>query len=287
MVKKYSEDTLSEMAAYYDEHGVVKLPGLIEPEQVDRMLGEIDKAAARADEPPAPGDELSFGKAEGRLTIRYLWRNNPVIRDFVLQPELAYPIARIVGSEQLKFWFDLTFMHNGSTSGDAGAGTPWHHDIAAFTFKGLQLPSLWMAMTAADENRSRLKFIDGSHKTVPGFYRTADRMPPADGRSDGFLDVPDYDALIASGREKVITWDVEAGDAIILHPYVVHGAEGNRGVQSRRVAITTRWLGDDVRFLPTSFAESQKAVGIAKSGLMLGSQPRGEYFPTVWPAAVS
>ena len=287
MVKRFTEDVLAEMAAYYDEHGVVKLPGLIEPEWVDRILGEIDKAAARADEPPPAGDDLSFGKAEGRLTIRYLWRNNPVVRDFILQPDLAYPIARIVGSEHLKFWFDLTFMHSGSTAGDAGAGTPWHHDIAAFTFKGLQLPSLWMAMTDADENRSRLRFIDGSHKTVPGFYRTADRKPPGDGQSDGFLDVPDYDALIASGEEKVITWDVEAGDAIILHPYVVHGAEGNRGQQSRRVAITTRWLGDDVRFLPTSYAEAQKGVGIAQSGLVLGSRPRGDYFPTVWPAVAA
>ena len=282
MVRRYTEDELDEMSAFYEEHGVVKLPGLIEPEWVEKILATIDETAARADEVQPAGSDLSFGKADGRMTIRYMWREIPTVRDFLLRADLAEPIARITRTEQLHFWFDLTFIHDGSTSGTAGAGTPWHHDIAAFTFKGQQLPSLWMAMTSADENRSRLKFIDGSHKTVPGFIRTADNKAPEDGSPDGFIDVPDYDRLVAEGREKIITWDVEAGDAIILHPYVIHGADGNRGQQSRRVAITTRWIGDDCRFLPTSYAKARSGVGIVASDLKLGARPHGEYFPIVW-----
>ena len=283
MVKKYTDAEIDTMAAFYEEHGAVKLPGLIEPEWVKTILETIDATAARADEPQPPGRDLSFGRAEGRMTIRYMWRDVPVVREFLLRPDLAEPIARIVRTHQLRFWFDLTFMHNGSTQGDAGAGTPWHHDIAAFTFKGMQLPSLWMAMTPADANRSRLKFIDGSHKTVPGYYRTADQKPPADGSQDGFLDVPDFDAMVARGDEKILAWDCEPGDAIIIHPCTIHGADGNKGgAQGRRVAITTRWLGDDVRFLPTSFAASQRAVGIVASEMVLGAKPHGEYFPVVW-----
>jgi ectoine hydroxylase-related dioxygenase (phytanoyl-CoA dioxygenase family) len=140
-----------------------------------------------------------------------------------------------------------------------------------------------MAMTPSDAQRSRLEFIDGSHKSVPGYFRTPDNPAPADGSSDGFLDAPDYDALVAAGLEKIITWDCEPGDAIVIHPYVIHGARGNTGGQhGRRVAITTRWLGDDVRFLPTNWSKAQKAVGIAQSGLVLGSQARGDYFPLVW-----
>ena len=287
MVKRYTEAELDAMAAFYEEHGAVKLPGLIEPEWVETILATIDETAARADEPRPPGSDLSFGRAEGRMTIRYMWRDVPVVREFLLRPELAEPIARIVRTERLRFWFDLTFMHNGTTVGDAGAGTPWHHDIAAFTFKGEQLPSLWMAMTPADAERSRLQFIDGSHKTVPGFYRTADNAAPADGSKDGFLEVPDFDALVARGEQKILTWDCEPGDAIIIHPYAIHGARGNAAGSShgRRVAITTRWLGDDVRFLPTSFAAAQKAVGIAASELSFGSRPHGEYFPLVWSEA--
>ena len=294
MVKRYTDAEIDDMAAFYEAHGAVKLPGLIEPEWVEKILATIDETAARADDPALKGHDLSFGRAEGRMTIRYMWREVPMVREFLLRPDLAEPIARIVGTKTLHFWFDLTFMHNGATQGDAGAGTPWHHDVAAFTFKGMQLPSLWMAMTPADANRSRLKFIDGSHKTVPGYYRTPDNKPPADGSNDGFLELPDFDAIVARGEEKILTWDCAPGDAIIIHPFTVHGADGNKGgdarsgnAAGRRVAITTRWLGDDVRFLPTSFAASQRGVGIAESGLALGSKPRGEYFPLVWDETAS
>ena len=286
MLKRYSEEELRAMTAHYETHGVVKLPGLIEPEWVDRILAAIDQTAQRADEPQPPDRDLSFGRGDGRMTIRYMWRDVPVVRDFLLRPELAEPIARIVGTQTLRFWFDLTFMHHGGQGGEAGVGTPWHHDIAAFTFKGEQLPSLWMAMTPADEKRSRLEFISGSHKTVPGFYRTPDNPRPADGSDDGFLDLPDFDARVAAGEEKLLTWDYEPGDAVIIHPYTIHGAKGNSGgAHGRRVAITTRWLGDDVRFLPTYWAKAQQAVGIAKSGLNFGSRAKGEYFPLVWDSS--
>jgi ectoine hydroxylase-related dioxygenase (phytanoyl-CoA dioxygenase family) len=144
-----------------------------------------------------------------------------------------------------------------------------------------------MAMTPADAQRSRLEFIAGSHKSVPGFYRTPDNPRPADGSDDGFLDLPDFDAEVAAGRAELLTWDCAPGDAIIIHPYTIHGARGNTGQagHGRRVAITTRWLGDDVRFLPTHWAKASKAVGIAKSHLSLGSRAHGEYFPLVWDSA--
>ncbi len=286
MVKRYTDAEIAALTAYYQEHGAVRLAGLIEPEWVERILATIDETSHLADQPQPPGRDLSFGRGDGRMTIRYMWRDVPVVREFLLRPELAEPIARIVGTKTLRFWFDLTFIHTGA-GGEAGVGTPWHHDIAAFTFKGEQLPALWMAMTRADEKRSRLMFIDGSHRSVPGYYRTPDNPRPADGSDDGFLDLPDFDAMVAEGREKIITWDCDPGDAIIIHPYVIHGARGNASGDDhgRRVAITTRWLGDDVRYLPTNWTKASKAVGIAKSNLHLGSRAQGEYFPLVWNQA--
>jgi ectoine hydroxylase-related dioxygenase (phytanoyl-CoA dioxygenase family) len=285
MVKRYSDAELTAFKDHYDTHGVVKLPGLIEPEWVTRILAAIDDTAQLAERPQPPERDLSFGRGEGRMTIRYMWRDVPTVRDFLLRPELAEALARISGTKTLRLWFDLTFIHHGGSGGEAGVGTPWHHDIAAFTFKGEQLPSLWMALTPADAQRSRLEFISGSHKTVPGFYRTPDNPRPADGSDDGFLDLPDFDAQVAAGTAKLLTWDYEPGDAVVIHPYTIHGARGNSGgAHERRVAITTRWLGDDVRFLPTNWAKASQAVGIAKSGLHLGSRAQGEYFPLVWNA---
>jgi ectoine hydroxylase-related dioxygenase (phytanoyl-CoA dioxygenase family) len=282
MIKRYTDAEIDTMAAFYEEHGAVKLPGLLDATTVKRILDTIDDAAAKCEAGEELGRDTSFGRAEGRMTIRFMWRSSPVIRDFMLDPELAEPIARIVGTKQLRFWFDLTFMHNGSNQGEAGAGTPWHHDGSAFHFKGMQLPSLWMAMTPSNAERSRLKFIDRSHKTVPGFYRTPENTPPEDGSKDGFLETPDFDALVARGEENVLTWDCEPGDALMIHPLTIHGADGNTGNAGRRVAITTRWLGDDVRFLPNSYNRAMKSTGLAESDLAIGGKPKGDYFPVVW-----
>ncbi|WP_304164570.1 phytanoyl-CoA dioxygenase family protein [Phenylobacterium aquaticum] len=290
MVKKYTDAEIADLRAYYEEHGVVKLTGFIEPEWVDKVLGAIDDAAARSDEPIPAGAGLSFGKADGRMTIRHQWRENPTIREFLLNPEMARVVAKIVGSKTLRFWFDLTFMHDGAPDGGKGAGTDWHHDIAAFAFKGEQLPSLWMAMTQANAERSRLMFVDGSNKSVPGYYRTPGHIPPADGSDDGYLTIPDIDAEAAAGNLNIITWDCEPGDAIILHPYVVHGASGNtgKGFAGRRVAITTRWFGDDVRYLPThiptgnGLSVPRQVPGVDYNPVKVGGRPDGEYFPLVW-----
>jgi ectoine hydroxylase-related dioxygenase (phytanoyl-CoA dioxygenase family) len=284
MVRRFSEDEYADLRAFYEEHGAVKLTGLLSADEAAMLLAAADEMKARADEPIPAGSDLSYGRADGRMTIRYLWRVLPQVRDFMLRPELAEPIARIVGTKELRFWFDLTFMHDGAPDGDVGDGSRWHHDVAAFGFKGEHLPSLWMALTPADERRSRLRFIDGSHKSAPGLYRLTDAPGPIEGEPDGFVDLPDFSRLIETGEVKELTWDCEPGDAIIIHPYQIHGAKGNRGDADagRRVAITTRWLGDDIRFLPHDYANSRRAPGMAKSDLRLGSRPRGEYFPLVW-----
>ena len=282
MVATYSEEQIAEFKAFYQQHGTVRLPGLVEPEMVGKLLNMVDEAATRADEPRDPASTVSYGRAPGRMTIRQQWRENALLREFLLRPALVDVMARIIDTRELRFWFDLTFMHDGSPSGDPGAGSDWHHDIGAFAFKGEQVPSLWMALTPTNAERSRLQIISGSHRWEDGFYRPPGM--PAD-KPDGYLAIPDIDAMIASGEVEVITWDCDPGDAIILHPSVVHGASGNLGDKGagRRVAITTRWLGDDVRFMPTQNFGSDMIAGMSGGLLPIGARPRGDAFPLVWP----
>jgi ectoine hydroxylase-related dioxygenase (phytanoyl-CoA dioxygenase family) len=286
MIRQFSDSELAEFRAFYVEHGAVKLPGLLGPETVEKTLAAIDAVAARADDPIPAESDLSFGRAPGRMTIRHIWRQDPFVRDLMMSRALAEPIARIVGSETLRFWYDLTFMHDGSPEGGHGAGTPWHHDIAAFGFQGQHLPSLWMALTPADANRSRLRFVDGSHRFAPGFYRPPGAAPVQD-EPDGFTAMPDFETLMASGGVKELTWDCAPGDAIIIHPYQVHGARGNKGDADagRRVAITTRWLGDDIRFLPHNYKRAIASVEMPKAArpeMTLGGLPPAAHFPLVW-----
>jgi len=284
MIKQYSDAAIAHLAANYDTHGAVHLPGFLDDETLGRLQAVVNSAMQTMEQPRSTSQASSCLRSQGRLTLRYLWRDSAELRDVLLQRAVAQPIARIVGSKTLRFWFDLTFVHFATPTGDAGMGTPWHHDVPTFSFKGDLMPSLWLALTPTDSTLSRLMFIDGSHRTNRGYYRSPELEKPAPGQQDGFLDLPDFDALLADGTARLLTWDCAPGDAILLHPCTIHGALGNtgQGKHPQRVAMTTRWLGDDVRFLPYSFQRARQQRAISETNLMLGQRPHGEWFPLVY-----
>jgi ectoine hydroxylase-related dioxygenase (phytanoyl-CoA dioxygenase family) len=287
MIKQYGEDDIRRLAADYGIHGAAHLPGFLGDEELARLQGVVEAAAATIDQPRTADQASSSLRSAGRLTIRYLWRDNAALRQVLLQRAIAQPIARIIGSKTLRFWFDLTFVHFATETGGAGMGTPWHHDVPTFSFKGDLMPSLWLALTPADSTLSRLMFIDGSHRTNHGYYRSPELKKPAPGERDGFVDLPDFDAMIARGEVRMLTWDCQPGDAILLHPCTIHGALGHDGNAQHpwRIAMTTRWLGDDVRFLPHSYDRARQQPAIAQTNLMLGQRPHGEWFPLIYDAS--
>lgn len=283
MIKHYNAYDIRSLAVDYQTHGVIHLPGFLQAEALTRLQRIV---ATTIDQPPLPGRAFPRQTAEGRLTLRYLWRDSAELRDVLFQQAMAKPIADIVGSKTLRFWFDLTFVHSGAGGGRPGSGTPWHHDVPTFSFRGELMPSLWLALTPTDATLSRLMFIDGSHRTNQGYYRSPELPKPPAGCQDGFVDLPDFDALIAAGKVQVLAWDCQPGDAILLHPCTIHGAQGHdgQGPHPRRIAMTTRWLGDDVRFLPHSYERALQQPAVAQTGLMLGQRPHGEWFPLVYDA---
>jgi ectoine hydroxylase-related dioxygenase (phytanoyl-CoA dioxygenase family) len=284
MIRHYCEDDIRRLAADYDTHGAVHLPGFLGNEALARLQAVIHAAIAAIEQPQTTNSVSSVVRSDGRLTLRYLWRTSADLRQVLLQQAVAEPIARIIGSKTLRFWFDLTFVHFATETGNAGIGTPWHHDVPTFSFKGDLMPSLWLALTPADSSLSRLMFIDGTHRANQGYYRPHEIKAPAPGERDGFVDLPDFDALIARGEVRMLTWDCQPGDAILLHPGTVHGAWGHdgKGKHPRRIAMTTRWLGDDVRFLPHSYDRALQQPAISQTNLMLGQRPHGDWFPLVY-----
>lgn len=271
----YPAETLAQMADFYAAHGVVHLPQLASADWVARLTSEIDRKAAGIDAPDA-GSVVTYGRGEGRTTIRWLWRESAELRRFLLRAELGEVVAKVIRASEVRCWYDNTFIHD---SGHPGGGTPWHHDIAVFPLKGHQNPSLWIALTPATRQSSTLKCIDGSHRD-PLQYRSA--VAPDDPQLPGFAPLPDVPKLIDSGDVNVLAWDVAPGDALLIHPYTLHGADGNIGASGRRVSFTTRWAGDDVVWRPDPF--SMKVPGVDLESVPVGMPPRGEFFPRVWPA---
>ncbi len=70
---------------------------------------------------------------------------------------------------------------------------------------------------------------------------------------------------------------MEPGDVAVLHPLIVHGSSSNTSGTTRRRAISTRWVGDDVTDdpRPATFPLPRD------HGLEAGQPMGGPVFPTV------
>ena len=92
---------------------------------------------------------------------------------------------------------------------------------------------------------------------------------------------PDIEANEAD--YDIVSFDVEPGDVIIHHIRTLHGAGGNKTANMRR-AISFRYCGDDVRYYerPGTIPQADVRQPL-KTGDRLSSQDYPMVFPKPWP----
>jgi len=85
-------------------------------------------------------------------------------------------------------------------------------------------------------------------------------------------------------KYELVTWDYKAGHAVLFNGLVAHSSGGNSSLTQRRVAYSTRWIGEDTVFKvkpgyqgPTLFPDEDEGI---KEGEPLTSRR----FPLVWEA---
>src|SRR6185436_17205703 len=59
----------------------------------------------------------------------------------------------------------------------------------------------------------------------------------------------DYDQRRDDPSPTFLSWDMEPGDALVIHPWWYHYSCGNP-TPNWRIAVPTRWFGDDIRWNP-------------------------------------
>ena len=195
-----------------------------------------------------PSSEPEVGRA---LDVRYLWHESALVRDFVFGSGIAPLVAQAMGSATLRFYFDHWFLKEPGR----GTVTPWHQDAPYWPFSGAQIASFWLALTDITEEAAPLEFVLGSH--LWGKRYKPKRFVPED-RADAWIEsadgeeLPDIDAH--RGNYELYRPSMSAGDALVFSAWLVHAAPDNIS-DSRRVAVSTRWLGDDVRWAPHPAAD--------------------------------
>ena len=260
-------------------NGVVKVPEAVDPSWIPELLTVAD---GQLTEPSKWVNDVNPAASENRLfTDRYLWRHNDVIHRFVHDSGCARLAAQAMGSNSARFYFDHLLIKKVNTP----TITPWHQDAPYWPFRGKQIASIWLALTPVTVEGSGMEFIRGSHFDdvyyLPEVFGGADNKSGQWANEQQGVAVPDIDA----NREEydIVSFDMAPGDALIFSAWILHGARGNSSSTQDRVALSTRWLGDDVLWDPREGVDP--TVDPAQVLVDPGMPPRdNSFFPEIFSA---
>jgi len=128
--------------------------------------------------------------------------------------------------------------------------TPWHQDMPYYCVSGDQTASYWVPLDPVIKANT-LQVVLGSHRW-PKLVRPTRWSPnePWYSNEADYMDMP-----VIDDRQNILIPELELGDCVLFNFKTVHGAPGNL-LTSRRRAFSTRFIGDDVRYVnrggPTS-----------------------------------
>ncbi|MEM7141524.1 MAG: phytanoyl-CoA dioxygenase family protein [Actinomycetota bacterium] len=255
----------------FQRDGAVVLRDVVSGEWLDRLAEGVEHNRTNPSEWShwyTRADE-----AVGFWTDYVTWPDVEAYRAAAFESGLASLAGELMRSDTVRFFHEHVLVK------EPGAleRTPWHHDQPYYCIDGDQNVSMWIALDPVPAETG-MRFIAGSHRWGRWFVprRFVDHMPYIDDPEGRYELVPDLDAEI--DEHRVLAWDVEPGDVVCFHYRALHDAPGNH-LDSRRRAVSLRWVGDDAVFAtrPWQVSPPYEPDGLEVGG-PLGDDPR---FPLV------
>jgi ectoine hydroxylase-related dioxygenase (phytanoyl-CoA dioxygenase family) len=260
----------------YAQDGAVLLEQPFGAEWIDRLEQAIHDIFAQYDAGTWPGDIFS---QDGRFEITGAIGFHPVIRRWALDSRAAEIVGRVMGSETVRLYtdHDIAFGKRGAAETATIGATSFHIDGSAWGFLGQQIPSFWLALSDVGMTRGPLVVATGSHRKMERLILPSPTDPDAQipegylpyAAMRDFLDRHDFPMKIFPARR---------GDVVVLNPLVVHGSIPMTR-PGFRVALSTRWLGDDARW---HAAPPQPGVAGSPDDMEEGAPPSDALFPIIW-----
>lgn len=247
----------------YNRDGVVCLRGVLNQDWINDILPVARRLIV---------DKENFGLLP-TIPGRYMSRTIPEFRDMIFNSPIAAACGGILESEEIRFFFDEIF----AKPPESDAKTIWHTDRMGWPTSGNMVPSLWLPITPITKANS-LECIAGSHTEDDKYWLfspNARQMIKPDDR----LPHPECEKLRGDGKTKFLSWDMEPGDLLVVHPWTKHYSGGNPS-NDWRIAISIRMFGDDIRWAPRP--DCVNLAGVSFDEMIEGQKPMGSHFPLIW-----
>lgn len=224
-------------------------------DSVEVIHQKIEEAAREPDvEAPRYFDGKSYQNLLGS-SVQWEWRDDwkairtmepyhhldSALDEFIDDPRLWGPARAVVKSEGISLFSDkLNFKRPG------GAPFPWHQDNPYWAFLCNHLDRLVSVAIILDDSSIEngcLWLIPGSHK-----YGALDCFEDRGVVGRLYTDIDRYEL------QEPQPMDLPAGSIVYFHGDIVHGSQGNRSQEKRRLLLLTyqpdglpRWQREDIR----------------------------------------
>ena len=216
--------------------------------------------------------ESTSGDEPGRFFDRYCnWQLIPEYLLFAFTSYAAAMAAQLMQSKTAQLFHDHAFAKEPGTQ----KATPWHHDLPYYCIDGTQTVSIYVALDVIPVPTA-VRFIQGSHRDG-NMYRPRDFASGTEYEHNdaSLVSAPDVDPH----GTHVFVEALDPGDALCFDFRTLHGTTAAE-IKNRRRAFSTRWMGDDVRYLER---QGETSPPLQNLGLQSGEVMRPDLFPVLWP----
>jgi len=248
----------------YQRDGVVCLREVFDQDWIDLLL-PITRAARM--------DRQAFGLLPTVGNPRYMARTIPQFRQYAFRSPLGEACGKVLESKTVRFFFDEVFSKEPKSTSQ----TIWHNDRTGWPVSGHMVPSFWFPLTPISKKNS-LECIAGSHTTDVLYWIFSPNARKMVQPPDRPIQ-PDGEALRDDPNYTFLSWDMNPGDVLIIHPWTLHFSCGNP-TDDWRFAISTRVVGDDIVWDPRP--ECVNLAGVSFDEMIPGEKPNGPLFPIIY-----
>ena len=247
----------------YQSDGVVCLRNVFDQSWIDAVAEGMEiaiQAGTDSDKQyriAAPGEPGFF------FYDTFMHQNVEQFKRFAFQSPAGDVARQVMRSESLIFYFDFMLVKEPGTS----RKTPWHYDEAYWPIAGDQICNFWMAVDDIPLETG-LRFVRGSHRWKND-YRAVHFDP-----NDKYADLPDHpeppDWDEQDGDHQIVFAPLAPGDCLVFHSRTHHSAPGNTMKSTRRRALATHWIGDDITYndKPQETDPPYRGEGLVHGGSM-------------------
>ena len=226
-----------DVETFHERGFLTRLP-LLTHDQVIELRERLERIGEHIDElrPRLYEIEAAWAERPDEVVLHFLggWLVDGWLRALVFHPGVTVPLARLLGTDRLRFWHDQVFWKPAHHRGVV----PWHQDYSYWTRTSPAAHiTMFVALDAMGPENGGLHYVPGSHRwpTLPAVAFGGDMDQLA-----AHLDEAQRAAFAP------VPVELAAGEAAIHHSHTVHGSFGNTSDGPRR-ALVLNYMGPETR----------------------------------------